>query len=125
VNEKQDQGLARKTVHRRVLWLTALVVLLYDVLPLPDRSSGLWVAVYLPLIWLWIAAPSWMAFRPKAEHAPGFTTNRERIALGVFGAVIALRWQHDARIRQQQQQQQAILDQQSEILYRLNNRGPW
>jgi hypothetical protein len=117
VNEKQVRRLARKTVHRRVLWLTGLVVVLYNVLPLPDRSSALWIAVYLPLIWAWIAAPSWMAFRrqPKTQHAPGFTDNREKAAIGLLGAGIALKWSHDSRVRRDYLQRQQILTQLREL----------
>jgi hypothetical protein len=86
VAEKQAQANLRKRGHRRIVWTAVGILVAYGFLPIP-----------LMLCWLaWVAlAVAWFKFPlrfanlplpalPAREHAPGFTDDRERTALGIF-----------------------------------------
>jgi hypothetical protein len=67
----------------------------------------LWVL----LVAAWVLLLRHRPPKGQSRHAPGFTDDRERAALGLYGAALGAKWAHDSRRRQN--------------INRINNQGHW
>jgi hypothetical protein len=82
-----------KRLVRPRVWTTAVAVwLTYSLFPahhfLLHMALLVPVVAFLALTW---KRPSLWPSLPRRQHAPGFTDNREKTALGIFAAVVAAR----------------------------------
>ena len=111
VAPKREQRLSRFTTRRKVIAGLAGALLLTGNL-WPPAADSTWTAyLFILHVVLWIAlAFAWAASpprrqvdpqHPKYRHAPGFTTNRERTALGLFGGFLGVRSMFDHHDHQQ------------------------
>jgi hypothetical protein len=94
-----------------MLFLTGLAWQTNHLWPSYDGSTGSsWLLLAHWGVWILVVL-GWVAMfmhphrgvkpgRRSSKHAPGFTTDRERMALGLTAAGIALKGKHDARMRQ-------------------------
>jgi len=100
------QNEARRATHLLVgLIIATLVVyschsVVWFSADTPGPGFGIYLLLWLGLIAGWIRY--WIIRPPKqgkAKHAPGFTTDHERMAVGAFAAVVAARAAWDEHIK--------------------------
>jgi len=99
---KREKRLSRFTSRRKVIaGLAAVLLLTGNLWPSIDGGGSdfgaymfvLHILLFIGLAFAWAASPPRRQVDPQApqRHAPGFTTNRERTALGLFAGFLGIR----------------------------------
>jgi hypothetical protein len=115
LDDKRANRVDHQTKKRRVLLAVTIGwVFCYGLPPIQMARATygdawawtflVWVLAGMALVFAWVVTPSSRsANRARTWHAPGFNTNREAAALGLFGAALAARHFLDHDRHQEQQ----------------------